>query len=66
MKLSSIFNLPMLSRVQSPPDSSTTDSISFLRIETYSGYVARLNTALVINWLVVFTDTAPIPSCEIP
>ncbi len=66
MKLSSFVNFPMLSRVHSRPDSSNTVSISSCRIGTYSGYVARLKMALVISWLVVFTDTALMASCEIP
>ena len=56
----------MLSRVHSPPHSLSTDSISCLSTGAYSGYAARLNIELVISWLVVLTDTAPIPSWEIP
>ena len=65
-KLSSFFNFARLSRVHFPWDSLSTESTSSLKSGTYSGYFPRLKIEFVINWLVVLTETAPIPNCKIP
>ena len=63
MKLSNFCSCAILSMVHLPPASLKVSSISCLKTGTYTGQVARLNMAFVINWLVVFTLKAPMISC---